>query len=715
MRSRACLSVAGLGRQWRAWQARLFRSAGNGYSIRVVIRDESSETATAPAARAGRVSPVLLLLVGFALVVLSVAFESVVALAIVFLEGPLCWLVVACAALAGGWVPHLLGLGRAPWRYRLILGATIGLGLLSLTTLALGAAGLLNRPTAVLLVIILAAAGTLRLVLDWRAWRAQQPKPETALSSYHWFWLAAGPFLALILAANTLPPGALWAEEGGGYDVLEYHLAVPKIFYEQGQITFLPNNVYSNFPLNAEMLFLLMMVLRGDAIEAAFMAQFVNAALAVLWIAAAWLAGREFSPRAGVLAGVLAAVSPWIAYLAGIAYVEPGMLAMGMAALAAMLRAARTAEHTGRWSLLAGLLVGLCCGFKYTAIPLIALPLGLFPPFFRVAWPKRFLALGIFGLGALLTFSPWMVRNLINTHNPLFPLAYSIFGAKTGTWDEALNERWEHAHRDADVERLDKPLSRVAVERTVGDFRLGPWLCLLAIVGAITRRDRWTITLVLILAMSFTIWLLATHLFARFAVALLPPLIVLAARILEETRSKWMTRAVWGIVVVGVCINLYLLGGLYYDHTRVGGEPLDAYGRTDWFVEGQWPGTQHVGAINRLNAGSRVLLVGEARTFYLRTSGEYAVVFNHHPLAEDVRQSLDERAVLERLAARGVTHVLAHWGEMERLRRSYGFDPEIDVHLFQRLSAAGLNEVESFVYPAARNSYATLYEVPRHE
>ncbi len=681
----------------------------------MVIRDESSETATAPAARAWWASPGLLLLVGFALVVLPVAFESVVALAIAFLEGPLCWLVLAAAALAGGWVPHLLGLGRAPWRHRLILGAAIGVGLLSLTTLALGAAGLLNKPTALLLVIVLALAGGTRLVLDLRAFRAQQPKPDTALSGYHWFWLAAGPFLALILAANTLPPGVLWAEEGGGYDVLEYHLAVPKTFYEQGQITFLPNNVYSNFPLNAEMLFLLMMVLRGDAIEAAFMAQFINAALAVLWIAAAWLASREFSPRAGVLAGVLAAVSPWVAYLAGIAYVEPGMLAMGMAAMAAMLRAARTAEQTGRWALLAGLLTGLCCGFKYTAIPLIALPLGLFPPFFRINWQRRFVALGLFGLGALLALSPWMVRNLINTHNPLFPLAYSIFGAKSGTWDDTLNKRWEYAHHNADVERPDKSISRVAIERTVGDFRLGPWLCLLAVLGAGMRRDRWTIVLLMVLAMSFTIWLLATHLFARFAVVLLPPLIVLAARIFEETRSKWMTRMVWGIVLAGTCGNLYLLGGLYYDHTRAGGEPLDAYGRTDWFLDGQWPGTQHVGAINRLSAGSRVLLVGEARTFYLRTPGEYAVVFNRHPLAEDVRRGLDERAILDRLAARGVTHVLAHWGEMERLRRSYGFDPEIDVHLFQRLSDAGLSERDAFVYPAARKSYATLYEVPRHE
>ncbi|NLX14678.1 MAG: hypothetical protein GXY44_13635, partial [Phycisphaerales bacterium] len=309
-------------------------------------------------------------------------------MAIVCLEGPICWLVMACAAMAGGWVPQLLGLGSAPWRYRLILGAALGVGLLSLATLALGAAEMLDRLIILSLVLLLAVAGLIRLVLDLREFCARSPKPEVILAGYHWFWLLAAPFLALILAANTLPPGVLWVEEAGGYDVLEYHLAVPKTFYEQGRITFLPNNVYSNFPLNAQMLFLLMMVLRGDAIEGAFMAQFANAALTVLWVAAAWLAGREFSPRSGVLAGVLAAVSPWIAYLAGIAYAEPGMLALGMASLAAMLRAVRTAEQPGRWALLAGLLAGLSCGFKYTAIPLVALSLAIFPLFLQIDRPR---------------------------------------------------------------------------------------------------------------------------------------------------------------------------------------------------------------------------------------------------------------------------------------------------------------------------------------
>ena len=73
----------------------------------------------------------------------------------------------------------------------------------------------------------------------------------------------------------------LWAEEAGGYDVLEYHLGGPKEFFDAGRISFLRHNVYSNFPFNAEMLYLVSMILSGGAYEGIFVAKLVNVWLAV--------------------------------------------------------------------------------------------------------------------------------------------------------------------------------------------------------------------------------------------------------------------------------------------------------------------------------------------------------------------------------------------------------------------------------------------------
>jgi len=671
-------------------------------------------------------SPTVLLAVAVLLVGGAIAVESVVALAIVLLEGTVALAVLAGAALAGGWIVRLFGLKDEPWSLRLVIGSALGIGFLSLMVLGLGSMGMLTRPIAGLLVVVIGVAGLVRFALDYDAFRRGYGcvtstarvrttpfRSNGTIEKFHWAWLLIGPFVLMVLLAACLPPGILWSEEAFGYDVLEYHLAVPKTYFETGRIDFLPYNVYSNFPLNSEMLSLLMMTLRGDAIEASFMAVFVNVGLAGLFVGAAWLAGRMISssPASGVLAGVLAGVTPWMTYLAGIAYVEVGMLAMGMGSLVAILRA-RQREQQIAWLWIAGLLAGFSAGYKYTALPLIALPIVLLPLFLCATWQVRLKGVFIVGMGVVITLSPWWVRNIIQTGNPVFPLAYSVFGAKQGTWDDELNERWEYAHSTSAAHAEDRPIVVQALQRTMGDFRLGLVGVVLAAAGAVRRRDRWTAALVTMLLLQSFIWFQATHLFARFAVVLLLPMIVLASRVLENLRSVKARRLVWIVLVTGTGWNLYPLARLYYHHTRIAG--VLPYGRTNWFADGVI--VPHLAAINVLGDDANVMLVGDARSFYVRPRCDYAVVFSSHPLAEAARQVQgDARRVLQWLQQRGTTHVFVHWGEIERLRNSYGFYPEINADLFVDLKREGLQEIDSFSLGEGVPPYGTLYEVRRYE
>ncbi|MCP4590711.1 MAG: hypothetical protein GY842_08200, partial [bacterium] len=162
---------------------------------------------------------------------------------------------------------------------------------------------------------------------------------ERSAGRFLWLWLAVCPFAALAILAAVTPPGVLWAEEGNGYDVLEYHLQLPKEYLEAGRIDYVPHNVYANFPANVEMLYLLSLLVRGDVVEGALLAKLLNLGLAVLFVAAAWLAGRETSRVAGVFSGVAAGGAGYVAYLCGVAFVELGMLFFGMLALAAFIRA----------------------------------------------------------------------------------------------------------------------------------------------------------------------------------------------------------------------------------------------------------------------------------------------------------------------------------------------------------------------------------------
>ncbi|HSW47361.1 MAG TPA: glycosyltransferase family 39 protein, partial [Phycisphaerae bacterium] len=368
-----------------------------------------------------------ILAVGAVLAIGLVAAESFVALAILLLEGTVAVAVLAAAAMAGGWLVRPIGLRDEPLAVRWIVGAAFGLGSLALIVLTLGSAGCLSKPVAWGFMAILLIVGLVRVALDISAIRhrsASPPESEAndrlAVRYGYWLWITAVPFLVIALLAACLPPGVLWVEEGYGYDVLDYHLAVPKAWHEAGRITFLPENVYSNFPLNGEMISLLLMTLHGDAIESAFMCQIANVAQGCLFVAAAWLAGRSFSRRAGIVAGVLAATTPWLAYLSGIAYVEPGMLAMGMCSLAVLLRIKPDERGNTIRVIAAGLLAGLACGYKYTAVVLIAAPLAVMILAERDSIMARIRHALLFAMAAVVTFSPWMIRNNVNTHNPVF-------------------------------------------------------------------------------------------------------------------------------------------------------------------------------------------------------------------------------------------------------------------------------------------------------
>lgn len=719
-------------------------------------------------------SPGLLTLLGVVLTLGLVGLESPIALAIVLMDGVVAWAVLLAAGLAGGWIIRLLGLSEAPVAERVILGASLGIGALSPIVLVMGSAGWLTRGSALLMIIVLAVAGLADIALrarcrtrrpqgargeggEDRSTRPSTPEAEAAhpqiaasagpapptSGAVAWLWLLAGPFLAIALLAASLPPGVLWEEEGFGYDILEYHLAAPRTFIEQGRVGFLPHNVYASFPQGSGMLWLLLMVLHGDPVEAAFMAVMANVALGVLFVAAAWLVGRTFSPFAGVVTGVLAATSPWITYLSGIAYAEPGMLAMGMCALAAVLRSFRHGEPAVSGSathavdaggacsvggetgarpavatprhIAAGLLAGFACGYKYTAVPFIVLPLIVLCLFQNRPWHRRLTGAFLVGAASLLAFSPWLIRNIAHTGNPVFPLAYSVFGAREGTWDAELEARWQHAHGPTGAARPDLPLPTLAWRHTFGDFRMGVALVLLTLIGAWAGRGRIGWGLLLVLVIQMLVWLILTHRYARFATVMLLPMLGLAACAAACATRPILARLVCVLLIVGGAWQLYRLADLYYHHTRVGAAPLNAYGQVDWFLRGEWPGTAHVGVINLLGPEARVMLIGEARTFYLRRPGEYAVVFSRHPLAEARRRLVDPEAVAEWLRRRGTTHMLIHWVEIRRLRTSYGYEPDLDDDFLADLIETGTTSAESFYYPGRQRPYATLFEVRYHE
>lgn len=648
-------------------------------------------------------------------------------------DGLLAAAILLAASTFGMWlVPAFLPRQSLGLRWHLLLGAGLGIGFLCLLTLVLGVAGWFTTPICRGLIIVLGAAGLWRLLLLLvRRQPSLMPEDRTydhqpvggKFHSAYFLLLVIMPFLALWLLVATVPPGVLWAEEGFGYDVLEYHLQVPKEYYLNGGITYLPHNIYSNFPMNAEMLYLLVMTLRGDPIEAAVLAKFLNALLGVLFVIAAWLIGREYHPLAGVVCALVAGSSPWLMYLSGVAYVENGMLFFGALSLACICLVDREG-HSGsapwRLVMLAGLFAGLSCGFKYTAVAMIAIPLFLAlgvlsvsPHGPKPAARKRARIVSqplLFLLGAAIAFSPWLIKNTVMTGNPVFPLAHDLFGTSDGLWTDDLAEQWQRGHR---VEPDDAPvqarLSRFK-ERVLADRRLGWGLILLALPILFSkRRSPLDVALFTMFVLQAVVWLTFTHLFARFAVPMLIPLCVLAGRSIVSRASPRFRAANLAAVLIVVGLNLHSAASIY------AAELIDnnagVHGHIEWFYRNCDADRTPTGYVRqRLEADSRVLLVGEARAFYMPANVDYCVVFNRNPFADAVAEAESDEDIIRWLNASGYTHLFVFWNEMQRLRRTYGFWSQLTPELFHRLENLGLGVIKDFS-GGQRSPYATLYEI----
>ena len=602
---------------------------------------------------------------------------------------------------AGFGATDLSPLSRAEF---VLFGCGLGLSLWSLVTLGLGMAGLLHRGLflALLAMGIVAGAWTL-----WRRRGGTERSPDAEPLPRWFVRTAVGvtlPFLIAAALAAMLPPFE--------FDTKEYHLGGPKEFFLDGRIHFLPHNVYTSFPFLTEMLSLSAMVLRGDWYRGALAGQLTLFAFLPLTALAIFAAGRRlFGTAAGLCGAAVYATSPWAYRLAVIPFVEGALNFFVAVTLAGVAIASQTADPRmfRRLVALIGFLAGGGMACKYPGVVQVVFPMGLAlagliifrnsdptaPPSaprnrLRLRGPflcrSLLITAALYTAGVLVAVGPWLLKNLWETGNPVYPLLWTLFGG--ADWDTALNAKFRAGHSPSNFSPGD--LAR----QLFGVTLYSPWqtplafgLAPLALLGPHRTRAGW---LWLQVGYLFAAWWLLTHRIDRFWVPLLPIVCCLAGGGAVAISSRLWRGVAGTLAAAAIVFNLAVatsdlsgnsayLADLNAVHASVETPALAALGRV-------------------LPADANVLLVGEAEIFDARFSYRYNTVFDRNlieqwvyrdPNAESpVLQSADEiRAIF---ADQGVTQVFINWNEIARYRGTYGFSPNVTPELFQELERLGV-------------------------
>jgi len=602
---------------------------------------------------------------------------------------------------------------------RALFGAGLGLGVFSLVTLLLGLAGVLNRLIFFFALIALFALGIKELFALVSGLKSGLR--QTRLSLFSLILIAfVALFLVLLFLAAFMPPM--------DYDDLEYHLGAPAQFLKSGRINFLKYNVYSNFPLNAEMLYLLSMTLLGSPTSGAILGKIINIFLALCTALAVYAFGRRFfSSRAGLAGAAVFFISPWTLGLCAMrAYVEMGLAFYTILAIYSLfiyLDRGGGKERIG-WLVISGIFTGIAMGYKYPAALFLALPLfgGTLFFTFRQGARKALCRAGLFLIPALLLFSPWLIKNFYWTKNPTYPLAYKVFGSNQ--WDAQRDARWRKAHSPGGFGLDDLKKKAEFFRQRLREGRISPALLLfIPFAFLIPKFRRESLYLLSLIVFSLLVWFYFTHRIDRFLFPMLPIAAVLSGcgflRLDSLGRGLVAKIILLALLLFALfaAFQIYPVGGL---GIRVKDDEAVARWFDDLFKQNpKW--NYPAAAINYINndlpQDARVLLVGEAATFYIRRRFLSSTVFDQKPLEEILKKGLGPEVVSRRLQDLGATHIFCNWREVNRLNATYsyvfrakkfpGYSAYITPKVFGEMEAKGVIKAIAF-FGREKNGHAAF-------
>jgi len=551
------------------------------------------------------------------------------------------------------------------------IAASFGLGAtaLGLATLGVGRLGWLS-PGAVRSGLAVPAVAWVVLA----AWR-RSDRPDPSRPRVRWsgpgFLAVTGPFVVLMILGAMLPTIE--------FDATEYHLQGPKEYFQSGRIGFLPHNVYTSMPFGVEMLHLLGMEVVDDWWTGALVGQVLIALFAPATATMVILATRRIaSPRAAWVAGVVYLTTPWVYRLASLPFVEGPLCFYHAALVWSVIRSDGPASRPLSLGLLAGFFAGGAMAIKYPGLISAVIPFGAWA--IARSWRGRDwrIAAG-YALGVAAVVGPWLAKNVADTGNPVYPLAFGVFGGRH--WDAGSDAKWSAVHGPRSIEA--GAFVRSVVEVAGQSDWQTPLIALLAPLALIlpgARREArrlWGFS-----AYLFATWWLLTHRLDRFWLSMLPPMAVLAGLGSDRLRAGWLG----ALLAVGIASNAVLIAtGLAGSNEWTG----DLVGLRSSVPAGVNPPLARMDA--ELPPGARVLLVGQAGVFHLNRPVVYNTVFNPETF-ETMAKGRSPEEVRRALEARGVSHVYVDWSEIDRYRSpgNYGFTPFVTPEVFARLVEAGV-------------------------
>jgi hypothetical protein len=500
-------------------------------------------------------------------------------------------------------------------------------------------------------------------------------------------------------------------------DALTHHLAVPKLYIQQGGIHEIPSIKFSYYPMNLDLLYMIPLYFGNDILP-----KYIHFAFGLL---TAWLIFRYLRKRLDAVwagGGALFFLSlPVIVKLSITVYVDLGLVFFSTAGLMALFKWIES-RFKLRYLILSAISCGLALGTKYNGLIVLFL-LSAFVPLLYSQRAKRgparkedrlgcgslkrqMRAIGsgiLFCLIALTVFSPWMIRNYIWKANPVYPLYNNYFNP---TVEIPAPQTGQRAQDDSDSltssrgKKGESGWGSFAVRKVIYkeawweialipvriffqgrdddpryfDGKLNPFLFLLPIFAFFNRKsasDTVSVEKKVLLwfAILFVLYAyLKTGMRIRYITPAVPPLVILATfgfhRIHYLLGWKWFQgkKPLAHGVTIALAALVLVINGFYIIHQFNVVDPFSYIGGRlgrDAYIDRYRPEHAVIQYANRhLTVDTKLLalFLGNRRYY-----SDRELIFGINLFRHIVKKSTTAQAARQELQSRGITHLLIRY------------------------------------------------------
>ncbi len=469
-------------------------------------------------------------------------------------------------------------------------------------------------------------------------------------------------------------------------DALTHHLAIPKLYLQHGGIYEIPSMIFSYYPMNVDLLYLISIYFGNDIIP-----KYIHFFFGLLTSCLIFIYLKYRINISYAIFGTIFFLSiPVIVNLSVSVYVDLGLIFFTTVSVLTLFIWMKN-TFSLKWLILSAVSCGLAMGTKYNGL-ISFLLLSFFMPFLyskyaRDDHQRSFNALKygvLFFFVALFVFSPWMIRNYTWTGNPIYPLYDNVLNPQ----HSFSSDKWglftyrAIVYHESWWEMVLLPI-RIFFQGQDGnpqyfDGKLNPFLLFFS-AAAFFRVQRDTEILkiekkilILFSGLFFLIALFSSGLRIRYILPIVPPMCLLSvfgvkrlSEVTEQFISPLHRQLGRTIILFLVLFSLSINGTYILDQFRYI-KPFD-YIRgeltRDQYIEKYRPEYASMRYINNnLPSDTKILFIFIGnRGYYCDREYVFDMIQNRSTLRQLVIQSNTSEQVLQGLKRLGINHLLIHY------------------------------------------------------